>query len=90
MKWYEILLLVLNILLILFVLIKYIIYKIVFNHLIKKNMYDKCFCNDCEKGFIMPWETDFVYCPYCGKELDYYIDFKESDLFEEFLKSLEG
>ena len=35
----------------------------------KDKIYGKHFCNDCEGGFIRRGELDFIYCPFCGKEL---------------------
>lgn len=90
MNTLNIVLLILNLLLLLFLFIKYIINKIVFNYLVNKNLFDKKFCNDCELGFTNPDETNYKYCPFCGKELDYHINFKESDFFDEYIKTIGG
>ena len=47
---------------------------------VKKNRFEKHFCNDCECGFIYYERLSYKYCPYCGKELDYHIDFKDDNL----------
>lgn len=52
-----------------------IIGKIVSNKIAKRHEDGKHHCNECEKSFI--WDDEeilYKYCPYCGKELEKYLE----------------
>ena len=34
-----------------------------------KNANQKCFCDHCRVSYIEDYEMDYLYCPFCGREL---------------------
>ena len=42
-------------------------------YLVSKHAKEKHVCNHCEVGFLSRGEElDYIYCPYCGRPLDYH------------------
>ena len=53
-------------------------------YLVSKHGKEKHVCNHCEVGFLSNEdELKYIYCPYCGRELDYHS-------FDERSKSYKG
>ena len=41
--------------------------------LVQKHAKEKHICNHCQVGFLSsPEQLNYIYCPYCGRPLDYH------------------